>query len=111
VFFLTLAKDITGKGYGNYFFGSLFIIVAVLFLVDLFKNKMRFSLPAAGWLRYALLALSKISSKESFLLDNNLKRQAHYGSPLYHNIGCYLDGSCGMTYIPVLKTGKNERAN
>jgi hypothetical protein len=57
VFFLTLARDITGEGYGNYLFGSLFIIVAVLFAVDLFRNKMRFSLPAAGWQKGAPLAL------------------------------------------------------
>jgi hypothetical protein len=57
VFFLILAKDITGEGYGNYLFGSLFIIVSVLFAVDLFRKKMQFSLPAAGWQKAALLAL------------------------------------------------------
>jgi hypothetical protein len=57
VFFLILAKDITGNSYGNYFFGSIFIIVSMLFAVDLFRNKMRFSLPAAGWRKYATLAL------------------------------------------------------
>jgi len=57
VFFLILAKDITGVRYGNYFFGSIFIIVSVLFAVDLFRKKMHFSLPAAGWRKYATLAL------------------------------------------------------
>jgi hypothetical protein len=57
VFFLILAKDITGDCYGNYFFGSIFIIVSVLFAVDLFRQKMQFSLPAAGWRKYATLAL------------------------------------------------------
>jgi hypothetical protein len=57
VFFLILAKDITGVSYGNYFFGSIFIIVSVLFAVDLFRKKMQFSLPAAGWRKYATLAL------------------------------------------------------
>jgi hypothetical protein len=57
LFFLILAKDITGDSYGNYFFGSLFIIVSVLFAVDLFREKMQFSLPAAGWRKYATLVL------------------------------------------------------
>jgi len=57
VFFLILAKDITGVRYGNYFFGSIFIIVSVLFAVDLFRKKMHFSLRAAGWRKYATLAL------------------------------------------------------
>lgn len=57
VFFLILARDITGDSYGNYLFGSLFIIVSVLFVVDLVRKKMRFSLPAAKWQRGALGAL------------------------------------------------------
>ena len=57
VFFLILAKDITGDSYGNYFFGSIFIIVSVLFALDLFRQKMQFSLPAAGWHKYATLVL------------------------------------------------------
>lgn len=57
VFFLILARGITGKGYGNYLFGSLFFVVSVLVAVDLFRKKMRFSLPGAGWRRYTTLAL------------------------------------------------------
>jgi len=57
VFFLILAKDITGESYGNYFFGFIFIIVSVLFTVDLFRQKMRFSLPASGWRTYATVVL------------------------------------------------------
>ena len=57
VFFLILAKDITGHSYGNYCFGSLFIIVSILFAVDLIRQKMQFSLPAAGWHKYATLVL------------------------------------------------------
>jgi hypothetical protein len=57
VFFLILAGDITGDSYGNYLFGFIFIIVSVLFLVDLFRNKMQFSLPASVWLRYITLGL------------------------------------------------------
>jgi hypothetical protein len=55
VFFLTLARDITGESYGNYFFGSLFIIVSALFALDLFRHKMQFSLPANGWIRYTTI--------------------------------------------------------
>jgi hypothetical protein len=57
VFFLILAKDITGDSYGNYVFGSLFIIVSVLFAVDLFRQKMQFRIPADGWRKYATLVL------------------------------------------------------
>jgi len=57
VFFLILAKDIAGDSYGNYFFGSVFIIVSVLFAVDLFRQKMQFSLPTVGWRKYATLVL------------------------------------------------------
>jgi hypothetical protein len=57
VFFLILARDMAGDSYGNYFVGSAFIIVSVLFAVDLFRQKMQFSLPTAGWRKYATLAL------------------------------------------------------
>ena len=57
VFFLIIAKDITGDSYGNYLFGSIFIIVSVLFALDLFRQKMQFSLPAAGWHKYSTLVL------------------------------------------------------
>jgi hypothetical protein len=57
VFFLILAKDVTGDSYGNYFFGSIFIIVSLLFAVDLSREKMHFSLPAVRWQKYSTLAL------------------------------------------------------
>lgn len=57
VFFLTLAGDITGESYGNYFFGSIFIIVSALFALDLFRHKMQFFLPANGWIRYTTITL------------------------------------------------------
>jgi len=57
VFFLILAKGMAGDSYGNYFVGCVFIIVSVLFAVDLFRQKMRFSLPTAGWRKYATLVL------------------------------------------------------
>jgi hypothetical protein len=57
VFFFILAKDITGDSYGNYLFGSIFIIVSLLFAVDVFRQKMQFSLSATGWRKNATLAL------------------------------------------------------
>jgi hypothetical protein len=57
VWFLILAKDMAGDSYGNYFFGSIFIVVSVLFAVDLFRQKMQFSLPPAGWRKYATWTL------------------------------------------------------
>jgi hypothetical protein len=57
VFFLVLARDITGESPGSYLFGTLFVVVSVLFAVDVFREKMRFSFPAAGWRRYVTLVL------------------------------------------------------
>jgi hypothetical protein len=57
VFFLFLAKDITGTSYGSYFFGFLFILVSALFVVDLFRKKMLFSFPNAAWRKYVTLGL------------------------------------------------------
>lgn len=48
LFFFVLGKGLKG----NYFFGSLFIIVAILFAFDLFKQKMAFRPPIDGWQRY-----------------------------------------------------------
>jgi len=53
VFFVTLGKGLKG----NYFFGSLFVIVAILFAVDLVRGKMNFHLPKIGWQRYVTLSL------------------------------------------------------
>lgn len=57
VFYLILAKDMAGESYGNYFFASVFMIVSGLFGVDVVRQKMQFSLPTAGWHKYATLAL------------------------------------------------------
>ena len=57
VFFWVLARDIAGDNYGNYFFGSLFIIVSALFVMDLAREKMQFFLPATRWRKNATLAL------------------------------------------------------
>jgi hypothetical protein len=53
VFFLTIGKGLKG----NYFFGSLFVIVAILFAVDMFRQRMDFHLPRVGWQRYLTLVL------------------------------------------------------
>jgi hypothetical protein len=57
MFYMILAKGMAGDSHGNYFFGALFILVAVLFVVDLFRQKMQFSLPSVGWRKYATLLL------------------------------------------------------
>jgi len=57
VFYFTLASDLAGDSYGNTVFGSIFILVSVLFLVDLVRGRMQFSLPAAPGRRAVTLAL------------------------------------------------------
>jgi hypothetical protein len=57
VFFLILAKEITGANYGNYFFGFLFILVSALFVIDLFRKKMLFSFPNAAWRKYVTIGM------------------------------------------------------
>jgi hypothetical protein len=57
MFYMLLAKGMAGENHGNYIFGSLFILVSVLFMVDLFRQKMQFYLPSLGWRRYATLLL------------------------------------------------------
>ena len=57
VFFLILGKGLKG----NYFFGSLFIIVAILFAVDILRDRMDFHLPRIGWKRYLTLVLTLIA--------------------------------------------------
>lgn len=57
-FYFVLARGMAGDGYGNYVFGSVFILVAVLFAIDLFRHKMEFSLPAVGWRKHTTLVLT-----------------------------------------------------
>lgn len=57
MWFFILARDMAGGSYGNYFFGSIFIVVSVLFAVDMFRQKMLFALPTVGWRRYTTLTL------------------------------------------------------
>jgi hypothetical protein len=56
-FYMILARDMAGDSYGNYVFGAIFVVIAALFAVDVFRRRMQFSLPKAGWLRGATLAL------------------------------------------------------
>jgi hypothetical protein len=37
----------------NYFYGPLFILIGILFIIDIFRNKIIFKLPQQKWLRYA----------------------------------------------------------
>ena len=57
LYFLTLAKGVAGNSNGNYINGFLFILVASLFAIDLFRQKMRFTLPKLRWQKYAALLL------------------------------------------------------
>jgi hypothetical protein len=54
VFFMVLGKGLKG----NYFFGSLFTVAAILFAVDLFRRKMTFHLPMVRWQRYTMIPLT-----------------------------------------------------
>ena len=53
VFFMILGKDLVG----NYFFGSLFTLVAILFAVDLFRGRIQFHHPEPQWQKYLTLTL------------------------------------------------------
>jgi hypothetical protein len=59
VFFIILGRGLAGD-YGNYFFGSLFTVVAILFAVDLLRQRMRFLLPEANWQRWLTITLTVI---------------------------------------------------
>ena len=53
VFFMILGKGLAG----NYCFGSLFTLVAILFAVDLFRGRIQFRRPEPNWQKYLTLAL------------------------------------------------------
>lgn len=57
-FYFVLARDMAGDSYGNYIFGSVFIIVALLFAVDVFRQKMAFSFPTVGWRKHMAWVLT-----------------------------------------------------
>ena len=54
VFFMILGREISGR---SYFWGSLFVVVALLFAVDIYRRKMAFCLPQANWQRWVTLIL------------------------------------------------------
>jgi hypothetical protein len=57
IFYMVLGKDLAGGSYSNYFFGILFILISLLFVFDVFKKRMQFSLPVAGWRKHTTVAL------------------------------------------------------
>jgi hypothetical protein len=60
MFYMIHARDMGGGSYGNYFFGSVFIVISLLFAVDSFRQKMQFALPMNGWRKvvaFLLMAL------------------------------------------------------
>ena len=56
VFFLTLGKGLAG----NLFFAALFMVIAILFAVDIFRRRMDFRLPEVGWQKTLTLCLALI---------------------------------------------------
>ena len=59
VFFTLLGRGLAGD-YGNYFFGFLLTIVAILFAVDLLRHRMQFLLSEANWQRWLTIILTVI---------------------------------------------------
>jgi len=57
MWFFVFAKDMAGDSYGNYFFGAVFMVVSVLFAVDIFRQKTPFVIPADGWQKRVTLTL------------------------------------------------------
>ena len=57
-YYFILARDIARGNYVNYIIGSCFIIISVLFAVDMFRDKMHFLLPKTGWFRYTTIVLA-----------------------------------------------------
>jgi hypothetical protein len=56
LFFMILGKELTG----NYFFGTVFTIIAILFALDIYRQKMTFRLPTAPWQKYLTIVLMLI---------------------------------------------------
>ena len=57
MWFFVLAKDMGGDGYANYIFGVIYIVVSVLFWVDIFRINMQFAIPTSRWQKFASLTL------------------------------------------------------
>ena len=53
IFFIIQAKGLAG----NYFLGTLFTVVAILFVLDIYRKKMEFCLPQAKWQKYLTIFL------------------------------------------------------
>ena len=60
VFFIIFYSRSSGF-VSSYFMGALFAIVAILFAVDIYRQKMVFSLPQASWQRWVTLILMLIA--------------------------------------------------
>jgi hypothetical protein len=58
VYYFILSKDMAAGTYTNFIIGSFFIVISVLFAIDIFRDKMHFSLPKARWFRYTTVALT-----------------------------------------------------
>ncbi|MFZ2097011.1 MAG: DUF6064 family protein [Anaerolineales bacterium] len=86
MFYMILAKGMTGNSRGNYFLGALFILVSVQFVVDLFRQKMQFTLPEAGWQRYA--SLLGIGSTFCYPLFGTLSGHALTQNGIEGNTSC-----------------------
>ncbi|MBN1538434.1 MAG: hypothetical protein JW908_16990 [Anaerolineales bacterium] len=57
-FYMTLAKGMAGNSHSNIILGLLFLVVAALWLVDLFRNTMQFVPPKSGWRKNLLLVFT-----------------------------------------------------
>jgi hypothetical protein len=56
-FYLLFAKGMAGSSYGNYFLGFLFLFISLLFMVDVFRQKMNFAFSKEGWPNLVVLIL------------------------------------------------------
>ncbi|MBN2324481.1 MAG: hypothetical protein JXQ30_12155 [Spirochaetes bacterium] len=57
MFYLIHARGLTGSVYGNALYCAIFMLVSVLFAVDIFRRRMSFSLPRARWRKFATVVL------------------------------------------------------
>ena len=53
VFYLMLGRGMAGGSHGNYIFALIFMIVSILFALDIFRGRMQFTIPQSGWQKYA----------------------------------------------------------
>ena len=57
-FYLTLGSGMAAGSGGNYIFGIIFLVVSILFGVDLFRGRMEFAVPVGRWERLFTLVLT-----------------------------------------------------